>query len=200
MSGQTTSRHRKPATEEYIRAQTVGELKPLTGPIVLADYDSGWPRLFQREADRVASLLGATALRIEHIGSTSVPGLAAKPIIDMLLVVADSAREEMYVPALEAAGYVIRIREPDWYAHRMLREPDANVNLHVFSSRCPEIDRVLLFRDWLRISESDRERYARAKRELAKQTWKYTQQYADAKTGVIEEIIARAHEAWPDRR
>ncbi len=179
-------------TEEQLRAATVGELRPLTGPIVLAGYDPEWPRLFEREADRIRGALGDRALQIEHTGSTSVPGLAAKPIIDITLVVADSADEPAYVPALEAAGYVLRIREPEWYEHRMFRGQDPSVNLHVFSRGCEEIDRMVSFRDWLRRNEADRELYERTKRELTAQDWKYGQNYADAKTGVIREIIGRA--------
>jgi GrpB-like predicted nucleotidyltransferase (UPF0157 family) len=121
-----------------------------------------------------------------------VPGLAAKPIIDMTLAVPDSADEDTYLPALEAAGYVLRIREPDWYEHRVFRGPDTNVNLHVFSEGCPEIDRMLGFRDWLRSNPADRELYERTKRELAAKKWDYVQDYADAKTAVVEEIVARA--------
>jgi GrpB-like predicted nucleotidyltransferase (UPF0157 family) len=182
-------------TEEEIRAAAVGELKPLAGPIVLAEYDPGWPQLFEREAERIRAVLGERALRIEHAGSTSVPGLAAKPVIDVVLVVADSADEEAYVPPLEAAGYVLSIREPDWYEHRVFKGPDTNVNLHVFSPGCPEIERMVLFRDWLRRNEFDRQLYERAKRELAEKEWKYTQNYADAKSAVVEEIIARAEQA-----
>jgi GrpB-like predicted nucleotidyltransferase (UPF0157 family) len=181
-----------PTTEAQLRAATVGELRPLGGPIVLTDYDADWPRLFQREADRLRGALGERALRIEHTVSTSVPGLAAKPIIDITLVVADSADEDAYGPPLEAAGYVLRIREPEWYEHRMFKGPDTNVNLHVFSSGCEEIERMVSFRDRLRRDASDRDRYERTKRELAGHDWKFGQNYADAKTAVIQEIIARA--------
>ena len=132
---------------------------------------------------------------LEHVGSTSVPGLAAKPIIDIILAVADSADESAYVPAMESAGYVLHIREPEWHQHRLFKGPDTNINLHVYSFGCPEIDKMLMFRDWLRVNDADRELYERAKRELAQQTWKYVQNYADAKTAVVEEIVARAHAA-----
>jgi GrpB-like predicted nucleotidyltransferase (UPF0157 family) len=178
--------------EEQIRAARIGEVEQLNGPIYIADYDPEWPRLFAREAERVKAALSDRVLVLEHVGSTSVPGLAAKPRIDMLLVVPDSADEPAYVPALEAAGYVLRIREPDWYQHRVLKGPDTDVNLHVFSPGCPEIGRMLLFRDWLRSHASDRGLYERTKRELARKEWKYTQNYADAKTAVVEEILARA--------
>jgi GrpB-like predicted nucleotidyltransferase (UPF0157 family) len=184
---------RAPMTEEQLRAATIGDLHPLTGRIVLRDYDPAWPALFEREAERVRGVLDARALRIEHVGSTSVPGLIAKPIVDMLLVVADSADEPAYVPDMAAAGYALRIREPDWYEHRLFKGPDTDINLHVFSAGCPEIARMLRFRDWLRANAADRALYARTKRDLAQQDWQYVQNYADAKTAVIETILARAH-------
>jgi GrpB-like predicted nucleotidyltransferase (UPF0157 family) len=121
-----------------------------------------------------------------------VPGLAAKPIVDIVLAVADSSEEADYVPSMEAAGWVLRIREPDWFEHRLFKDPDWTVNLHVFSAGCPEIDRMLAFRDRLRANEADRLRYEAAKRELAARDWAYVQGYADAKGDVIESILAAA--------
>jgi GrpB-like predicted nucleotidyltransferase (UPF0157 family) len=181
-------------TEEQLQEVHIGDLVPLVGPIHIVDYDPEWPLLFEREATRVRAALGECVLLIEHVGSTSVPGLAAKPRIDILLVVADSADESTYIPDLEAAAYVLRIREPGWYEHRMFRGPDTDINLHVFSPGCPEIDRLLLFRNWLRRNTSDRQLYERTKREFAQQNWKYTQNYADAKAPVVEEILTRARE------
>jgi GrpB-like predicted nucleotidyltransferase (UPF0157 family) len=174
----------------------VGEPRPLNGPILIVDYDARWPALFAREAGRIRAVLGDRVLRLEHTGSTSVPGLAAKPIIDALLVVTDAADEAEYLPPLKAAGYSLRIRETDWHEHRMFTGPDTDVNLHVFSSGCVEIDRLLMFRDWLRSNPGDRDLYAAAKRELGQRTWKYVQNYADAKTAIVEEILARARVAW----
>jgi GrpB-like predicted nucleotidyltransferase (UPF0157 family) len=178
--------------EEELRAIVVGELRPLEKRIEICDYDEEWPRRFDREEQRIRVALGDAALQIEHAGSTSVPGLAAKPIIDVVLVVEDTTVEGAYVPALEAAGYVLRIREHDWFEHRMFRERETNVNLHVFSRGCEEVDKMLLFRDWLRNHEVDRELYERTKRELAQKDWKFGQEYANAKTAVVEEIVARA--------
>src|SRR5690554_755643 len=127
-------------TDDELQMVRVGELKPYNASITLVEYDSRWPELFEREAYRVRSVLGNRALRVEHVGSTSVPGLWAKPIIDMLLVVADSANEASYVPALEAEGYVLRVREPEWYEHRMFKGPSIDINLHVFSEGEPEIE------------------------------------------------------------
>jgi GrpB-like predicted nucleotidyltransferase (UPF0157 family) len=185
--------------EEQIQAAHVGVVAPLTQPIQIADYDPEWPRLFEREAARVRATLGDRVLLLEHAGSTSVPGLAAKPKIDMLLVLANTADEPAYVPDMQAAGYVLQIREPDWYEHRMFKGPDTDINLHVFSSGCPEIERMLLFRDWLRTNAAERQLYERTKRELARQHWKYMQNYADAKTAVVEQILARAREAAGNR-
>ena len=182
-------------TEEQLRAATVGMLRVHGGPIKLDEYDPSWPELFTRHAGRIAAALGERALRIEHVGSTAVPGLPAKPTIDILLVVANSAEEKTYVPALETAGYVLRIREPDFDEHRMFRDQAHTAQVHVHSDGSPEIARFLLFRDRLRINPDDRELYERTKRELAQREWKYVQNYADAKGDVVEAIIARARTA-----
>jgi GrpB-like predicted nucleotidyltransferase (UPF0157 family) len=181
-----------PLTEEEIRASVVGELTPHAATIQLAAYDPSRPLLFRREHARIRAALGDRVLLLEHVGSTSVPGLSAKPIVDMTLVVADSADEEAYIPDLEAAGYVLRIREPDWYEHRILKGPGTNVNLHVFSDGCAEVARMVAFRDWLRTHDDDRELYESAKRDLAAREWKYVQNYADAKSEIVRQILARA--------
>ena len=179
-------------SDEYLHAVTIGERKPRDGPIHLAHYDPDWPSMYSLVANRIRHALREMVLLLEHVGSTAVVGLSAKPVIDMVLVVADSADEPSYVPPLEAQGFVLRIREEDWNEHRLLKSPDIEGNLHVFSDECDEIDRMLTFRNWLRVNEADRMLYENTKRELAAQTWKYTQNYADAKTDVIQEILARA--------
>ena len=184
-----------PMTDEQIQASNVGVPAVLNQPVLIVDYDHEWPKLFEREAARIRAALGHHVLSVEHVGSTSVPELAAKPKIDILLVVANSADESTYVPSLEDAGYTLKIREPDWYEHRMLKGPDTDVNLHVFSQGCEEIERMLLFRDWLRSHPDDRRIYEQTKRELARQSWKYMQNYADAKSAVVAEILARAQKA-----
>ena len=148
--------------------------------------------LYGREAARVRELLGDRVRLLEHVGSTSVPGLPAKPIIDMLLAVADSADEPAYVPSMEAGGYAVRIREPDWHEHRVFKGPDTDINLHTFSEGSSEIARMLAFRDRLRTHDDERERYLATKRELAARHWVYIQDYADAKGDVVEGIIERA--------
>ena len=180
-----------PASEADLKAITIGEVKKLAGKIHLADYDPNWVAHYACEEQRLRQALGDRALRIEHAGSTSVLGLIAKPIIDVVLVVADTRDEAAYVPPLEAYGYRLRIREPE-FEHRMFKGPDVEANVHVFSQGCSEVERMLAFRDWLRANPDDRERYAQAKRDLATQDWAFTQNYADAKTKIIEEILSRA--------
>jgi GrpB-like predicted nucleotidyltransferase (UPF0157 family) len=195
------SRAHAPMTEEQIIAVTVGERKPVNGTIYLAPYNPAWPLSFTRLEKQIRQALGDDVLLLEHVGSTSVPGLSAKPIIDMVLVVADSSDEPSYVPRLEEVGFVLRIREPDWYEHRMLKPADKKAHLHVFSDGCEEVERMLLFRDWLRSQPDDRLYYEETKHELAALTWKYRQNYADAKTKVVLEILARArHHLHPPRR
>jgi GrpB-like predicted nucleotidyltransferase (UPF0157 family) len=183
--------HDVAAYEAVLPELTVGPVEPLPGRVALYEYDPRWPERYGDVAARVNAALGDRVVRIEHVGSTSVPGLAAKPIIDIVLEVPDSADEPAYAGDLENAGYVMRIREPDWYEHRMFWVP-GSVHLHVFSAGCPETDRMVRFRDHLRSDAADRDLYARTKRDLAARDWKYMQQYADAKTEVIGEIMARA--------
>jgi GrpB-like predicted nucleotidyltransferase (UPF0157 family) len=164
----------------------------LSKPIELHDYDRSWPDLYAEHAERLRDVLGDRLVRVEHVGSTSVPGLAAKPVIDIALEVPDTTDETAYAEDLQAAGYALQFREPDWFEHRLFKPDDAGVNLHVFPAGCSETDRMVRFRDWLRANDADRELYLRTKRDLAGRDWKYMQQYADAKTGVVEEIMARA--------
>jgi GrpB-like predicted nucleotidyltransferase (UPF0157 family) len=164
----------------------------LDGPIQLCAYSNKWPVQFRAQRQRIRTALGGRVLLLEHIGSTSVPGLAAKPIIDVCLAVADTTDEASYVPSLEAVGFVLHIREPEWYEHRLLKHHDPPTNLHVFPVNAAEIRRCLLFRDWLRSNHEDRARYESTKQDLAARRWDYVQSYADAKTDVIAAIIARA--------
>lgn len=180
------------AYEKALAERTIGKPEPLTARISILDYDPTWPRLYEQEAARIRSILSDRVVRIEHVGSTSVRGLAAKPIIDIALEVGDSADEAAYVPDMEIAGYVLRIREPDWFQHRLFKGPGSDINLHTFSAGSAEVVRMVVFRDWLRANVADRKLYLRTKRELASRDWKYMQQYADAKTSVVKEIMARA--------
>src|SRR5262245_4808984 len=172
-------------------------MPPTYREVIVADYDPEWPRWFEHAAREIRAALGDRALSLDHVGSTSVPGLAAKPLIDIVLVVADTTDEAAYVPPLEAVGYTLRLREPDWWEHRMLAGDDPRQNLHVFTDGSPEIDRMLRFRDWIRTHDDDRLLYESTKQSLALQTWAFTQNYADAKSEVVEGILERAGAAVP---
>ncbi|CAM4504096.1 GrpB family protein [Nocardia ninae] len=160
--------------------------------IRIVDYDPAWPQRFAEERARIARALGTTARRIDHIGSTSVPGLAAKPIVDIDVSVPDVEDETAYLPPLLAAGYRLRVREP---AHRMVRTVQRDVHVHIVTVGSDWERRQLLFRDWLRHSVDDRAAYEKLKRQLAQQNWPDMNAYADAKGPLIAEIIQRA-EAW----
>jgi GrpB-like predicted nucleotidyltransferase (UPF0157 family) len=175
--------------------ETLGSDPDRARKIEVVPYDPAWPRLFAAEEARIRAALGTAALLIEHVGSTSVLGLAAKPVIDIQLAVRDSAHEEAYRSALERAGFRLIIREPEWFEHRLFKGTAPETNLHVFSAGSAELDRCRLFRDWLRVSAEDVALYARTKQELATHTWAHVQDYANAKQSVIAEIMARA-EKW----
>jgi len=168
--------------------QLIGDIEK--GPVTIVDYDADWPRKFETHVNIISGAIGSGALQIEHIGSTSVPGLAAKPIVDILVVVTNSADESAYLPPLEAAGYQLRVREPDWNEHRMLRTPEKDVHVHIYSAGCKEIERYLTFRNRLRRNLKDRIRYEETKRTLVGKDWADRNDYANAKTEVIESIIA----------
>lgn len=157
--------------------------------IVIADYDPVWPKRFEAEAARIRRALGVSALRIEHIGSTAVPELAAKPIIDVLVGVENPDRESALRPRLEGSGYELRVREP---GHLMFRTPDRDVHVHLWRDSDPEVERHLRFRDQLRSSPEDRAAYERLKRTLARREWTDMNEYAEAKTSLIDAILARA--------
>jgi GrpB-like predicted nucleotidyltransferase (UPF0157 family) len=141
--------------------------QPPVSPIEIVEADPSWPRRYDRLADRIRRALDDRVLALEHIGSTSVPGLPAKPIIDIDLTVLDSSKESRYVPLLEAAGFVLTIREPKWHQHRLMVATSPSANLHVWSPDSPEAIRHLMFRDWLRDHPDDCARYAAAKRAAA---------------------------------
>ena len=158
----------------------------------IVPYDASWPSAFVRERSRIDGALGGKARRIDHIGSTSVPGLAAKPIIDIDVSVDDPDAEDTYVPALEDAGYRLRVREP---GHRMLRTPTLDVHVHVCATGSDWERRHLLLRDWLRTDPRDRTAYAALKQDLARRDWPDMNAYAGAKSDLIKHISDRA-ERW----
>ena len=156
--------------------------------ITIVDHDWSWPERYEREHTRLANALGPLALIIEHVGSTAVPGLAAKPIVDLLVTVSDP-QDDSVLALIEAAGYELRVREPE---HRMFRTPERDVHVHLWAAGDPEVDRLLRFRDRLRASPQDRAAYEQLKRELARRSWRDMNAYADAKGPLIESILSRA--------
>jgi GrpB-like predicted nucleotidyltransferase (UPF0157 family) len=170
---------------------------PRTG-IEVVEPDPAWPWAFGTLEDRIRTALGAKALAVEHVGSTAVPGLPAKPIIDIDLTVADSADEDDWVPALESVGFELVIREPWWHEHRCLTAEDPRCNLHVFSPDCPEPIRHIMFRDWLRAHPDDLLAYRNAKlaaAEAANAAGEHVMHYNARKQPVIRAIYDRAFRA-----
>ena len=168
--------------------------RPAPEPVVIVDYDPSWPARYDSVAERLRAALGEAVLALDHVGSTAVPGLAAKPVIDVDLTVADSADEAAYVAALESAGFALAIREPGWHEHRLLKGHDPRANVHVFSPECPETLRHLMFRDWLRNHPDDAAQYLDAKREAATEATAaggHVMDYNQRKEAVIHEIYAR---------
>lgn len=173
--------------DAHLDRALIGDREP--GPVTLAEWDPAWSARFERERDRISQALGEVARRVEHIGSTSVAGLAAKPIVDILVTVPDVDDERAFVESLVSAGYVLRVREP---GHRLFRTPDVGVHVHVLADSDPEADRYLMFRDRLRSSAEDRIAYERLKRQLAPRDWYEIGRYAEAKGPLVEAILARA--------
>ncbi|MFE0527512.1 GrpB family protein [Micromonospora parva] len=183
--------HRFHGTPEQVDAGLVGEPPRIWASIVIEEYDPAWAQRFVAVRSSIVEALGDAALGVEHVGSTAVPGLAAKPIIDVDLTVEDTATESAYLPALERLGYRLVLREPWWHGHRMLVGPAEDVNLHVWPQGAPEPVRHRLFRDWLCSHPDDRARYAETKRRLARDTAHRPRDYSLAKNDVIDEIYAR---------
>jgi GrpB-like predicted nucleotidyltransferase (UPF0157 family) len=171
---------------------------PPPRPIEIVEPDPAWPGQFEALAGRIRDALGDHALAIDHVGSTSVPGLAAKPIIDIDITVADPRDESTYVPVLEAAGFSLRLREPAWHEHRLLIADDPRANVHVFGPDSPELVRHRMLRDWLIEHPDDRDRYAAAKRESAavsNTAGEAVMAYNGRKEPVIREILDRMFRA-----
>jgi len=182
-----------PETDEEMAALRVsGTVTPHNAQVYLAPYDPTWPAQYEAEAAKIRAALGEAAIVLEHVGSTSIPGIPAKPIIDVLLAVANSSDENAYVPALTAQGYRLHLREPDWEQHRVMKGEHPDVNLHVFTVGSREVVRMLAFRDRCRSHPEERRLYLETKQALAGRVWRHVQHYANAKSDAVEAIIARA--------
>jgi len=181
--------------DEVARARVGGPSRP----VVVVPYDPSWPVEYERVAKRIRDALGARVVSLHHVGSTSVPGLAAKPIIDVNLVVADSGDEPAYLPNLEAAGFTLRVREPDWEEHRVLGTQDPPTNLHVFSPSSGETARVVMFSDWLRTHPDDRDAYGALKTELAERGgFAEVMDYNNHKAALVYDLYEKVFAADPE--
>ncbi|NTZ50821.1 MULTISPECIES: GrpB family protein [Citrobacter freundii complex] len=168
----------------------VNGVPPIENIEVVA-YDHSWPQIYSALESKIKNKLGSNLLKIDHVGSTAVPGLAAKPVIDIDVTVADAEDEEIYVLALESLGYRLIVREPRFHGHRLFHYENPRVNLHVFTQHTPETARHLLFRDWLRLSENDRKLYADAKLEAIKDCSFDIQKYHENKKRVVHDIYRK---------
>lgn len=176
-----------PRRPDVTAVELVGGPEPLK--LELHSSDERWVGLYLDHRRRILNALLPASVGVEHIGSTSVPGLAAKPIIDIVVTVDDITAEEDYLDALLAAGYELRVREP---AHRLVRTPTRDVHVHIYQQGAPAVGEYLLLRDWLRSNADDRDLYESTKRALLRSRWDDMNAYADAKTDVILAIKARA--------
>jgi GrpB-like predicted nucleotidyltransferase (UPF0157 family) len=184
-------------SDEEVAAARIAPPAP-SAPVEVVAPDPAWPQVYADLAARIRAALGEGVQGVEHVGSTAVPGLAAKPVIDIDLTVADSADEAAYVPALEADGWVLRIREPEWEEHRLLRIEEPACHLHVWSPGSEEPQRHRMFRDWLRTHDDDRELYAATKRQVADLGFTDGMHYNNAKAGMVYDLYERIFAADPD--
>jgi GrpB-like predicted nucleotidyltransferase (UPF0157 family) len=181
-----------PGVNPYVAGQAP------SSDVRIIPYDPAWPAAYEQVAGRVRTALGDNALELAHVGSTSVPGLAAKQVIDIDVTIADNHDESSYVPKLQEHGFTLVIREYWWYGHRLLTHREPRANVHIWSPDCPEAARHLIFRDWLRDHPEDRTRYLEAKQDAAAHinaTGGHTNDYNSHKQTVIREIYGRAFTA-----
>ncbi|KAK2040764.1 UPF0157-domain-containing protein [Colletotrichum somersetense] len=158
-----------------------------------------WPAQFEKLKSLIDAALGPVALSVNHVGSTSVPKLPAKAVIDIDLAVADPTDEDAYAPALERVGFQFLVREPEWHEHRFfaMYEP-YHCNLHVFKEGTAELVRHIIMKEWLIANDDDRELYARTKMEAAEVSNSLGEEVMDynlRKENVIREILQRAFKA-----
>lgn len=187
--------YHRPSAEEIAQARVRA---PAAEVIEVVDYDPSWPAAYDELRDAIVRALGNAVLSVEHVGSTSVPGLAAKPVIDIDLTVADSGDESAWLPALEAVGLELSVREPEWEQHRCLRAHAPRGNVHIWSPGSIEAQRHVVFRDWLRTHPSDRDHYANIKRTVAAEGHTDVMDYNNAKGAMIYDLYERIFRADPE--
>jgi GrpB-like predicted nucleotidyltransferase (UPF0157 family) len=177
--------------ERSERAALIGGSEPLE--VVLVPHDAAWPSRFAELREALMRELAGIAVRIEHVGSTAVAGLDAKPIVDIQVGVPDPDDEPRLTPRMRTLGYELRVREPG--EHLMYRNAGRDVHVHVWMAGSEHERRHLVFCDWLRRSPEDRALYAATKHALARHVWEDMNDYACAKDDVVAQITMRA-EAW----
>jgi len=181
------NKHRRP---DVTTVELVGGPEPLD--FQLQDHDGRWATGYLEQRRRILRALAGQTIEVEHIGSTSVPGLASKPILDIVVVVPDITAEENYLDGLLQSGYQLRTREP---GHRLVRTPERDVQVHIYEHGDLAVSDYLLLRDHLRSDATDRALYENVKRALMAQHWDDTNDYANAKNDVIAAIKERARAA-----
>ncbi|GAB2760390.1 GrpB family protein [Nocardioides salsibiostraticola] len=187
--------YHRPSAEEIAQARVQ---TPAAEVIEVVGYDPSWSSAYDILRGRIVQALGDAVMSVEHVGSTSVRGLAAKPVIDIDLTVADSGDEATWLRALEDLGMELTVREPEWEQHRCLRARDPRGNVHVWSPGSIEARRHVAFRDWLRAHPSDRDDYARTKRAVAAEGHTDVMAYNNAKGAMIYDLYERIFTADPE--
>ena len=175
-----------------------GSARSASDAIEVVAYDERWPQRFEEWRRQLGDALGQAALGIEHVGSTAVPGLAAKPIIDIQISVRDVEREAAYVPAVERGGVALRAREPGHRYFRPAGDRPRDVQIHVCDAGSTWERDHLLFRDYLRATPTARDAYGQLKIELADRYADDRLAYTDAKSAFILDTLDAAN-AWATR-
>ena len=164
-------------------------------PVIILPYDPAWPSLYTAEKERILNEIGQYVVNIEHMGSTAVPGLAAKPVIDILIGVRSLADAPLFIPSLLPLGYDYVNRYEDEmpfrrYLHRKINGEHTH-HLHMVEPDTDFYKVQLAFRDYLRAHPDDRDQYAALKNKLAEKYQKDRMAYTDAKSGFIQGILAK---------
>jgi GrpB-like predicted nucleotidyltransferase (UPF0157 family) len=171
----------------------------MSEPIIVMPYDQQWPILFQEISQRMKSVLGEAALRIDHIGSTSVPNLDAKPIIDIQVSVTSLEPLDTYKSPLESIGFIYQADNPDLTKRYFRENPgDRRTHIHVRKAGSWSEQFALLFRDYLRTHPTECETYASEKYRLMDKYQNERDLYVEGKGPIIYAIIQRANE-WSQR-
>jgi GrpB-like predicted nucleotidyltransferase (UPF0157 family) len=198
-----------PFDDDEAGVERIAHRKVPTPQLEIGEPDPAWFTHFETFRSRIEAAFHAahkstgldtpTVIAINHIGSTSVPSLPAKAVIDIDLILSSLTNEPSYVPALESAGFQFLLREPKWHGHRFFVgvEP-MSCNLHVWGPKCAEVERHRIMKEWLISNREDRELYAQTKRDcarLCRENGEMVQRYNYRKQEVVRGILGRAFES-----